>query len=306
MAHFLRILRGACILLLWMLGLGMGNATVWTIDNLPMVHLQDARRYVCNPDGVLSQEVVDSLDALLMDLEQRRGVQTVVVAVRQIEGGDAYRFGVDLGNKYGVGSKSQRSGLIVVLATDDRAYFIHTGNGLEGTLPDAICKRVEMQLMVPSMKEGKWDDAIGNGVSALAKYIEGDESLIPEPNNEDDTAGAVMALLIMLFTLAICVSSIYLSLVHKCPKCGKRKLILRKEEVVRVNGKMKLHRHWRCSSCGHEEDTYDDPPAGRGNAMGRSGVPIIFGSGGNFGGGGFSGGSFGGGSFGGGGAGGHF
>ena len=288
-------------------------AETWTVETLPMVHLQDKHRYVCNPDGILSPEVVDSLDNMLFRVEQERGVQSVIVVVREIEGGDAYRFAVDLGNKYGVGLKSQRSGLVVVLATEDRAYFIATGNGLEGTLPDAICSRVEHQLMVPKFKEADWNAGIGDGVSALARYIEGDDTLIPEPQDDDDMAEGLFFLFLFCGIFLFSVVSAYLSVVHKCPRCGKRRLVLRKEEIVRVGGRAKLHRHWRCGKCGFEKDDYNDPPAGRGNSYGRSGVPFIFGTGsgsgwggGSFGGGGFGGGSFGGGSFGGGGAGGHF
>ena len=53
-----------------------------------MVHLKDARRYVCNPDGVLSQAAVDSTDLLLQALEKEKGVETVVVVVEEEEESD--------------------------------------------------------------------------------------------------------------------------------------------------------------------------------------------------------------------------
>lgn len=291
----------------------LGRAEIWTVDNLPMVHLQDARRYVCNPDGLLSQTVVDSLDLMLYNLEKSRGVQTVVVMAKRIENGDAYRFAIDLGNKQGVGLKSQNTGLVVVVAAEDRNYFISTGRGLEGTLPDVVCARVERRLMVPMMKEGNWDAAVGNGVAALVRYMEGDDTLLPEDNDAETDAEALAALAFMaLVFILFCLFAYYNSL-RKCSRCGKRRMYLKNERIVRRNGKARLLRTWHCMACGHEEETEDDPPSGRGETLGRSGIPFIIGSGSPFGGnggggfgGGFGGGSFGGGSFGGGGAGGSF
>lgn len=70
--------------------------TKWTPETLPMVHLQDSTRYVCNPDGVLSVEAQHEVDALLLALEQTKGVETVVVVVKSIEDDDPYEFGMQL------------------------------------------------------------------------------------------------------------------------------------------------------------------------------------------------------------------
>lgn len=68
--HFLYDTICQTIVLLTLMLLGMSVAvgqsvTVWTVDNLPMVHLQDARRYVCDPDGLLSVAARDSADRML-------------------------------------------------------------------------------------------------------------------------------------------------------------------------------------------------------------------------------------------------
>ena len=58
------------------------QATVWSADNLQMVHLQDRERYVCDPDGVMSQALRDTADHYLRRLQVRmlpeggRGVET--------------------------------------------------------------------------------------------------------------------------------------------------------------------------------------------------------------------------------------
>lgn len=298
--------RIALLLLTLLLPLSI-LAERWTIDALPMVHLQDARRYVCNPDGVMSQAAVDSTDRVLYAMERDKGVQTVVVVVKQLEGGDAYQFGMELGRKYGVGSKTQRTGLIIILSTEDRQYYILTGNGLEGTLPDAICRRIENRVMVPSLREEKWDSAIVGTVKSIDGYVRGDESLKAETASDDDEVAQLIgfglaAILGMLFFGLV----IYASKQSKCPRCKQAHLRVVKRQRVKVGALSTWQQRvtYRCPRCGHEEVKYEDDDSFNGGSVVP---PIIMGGFGSSGkGGGFNIGSFGGGSFGGGGSGGGF
>lgn len=287
------------------------HAEGWTPETLPMPHLQDARRYVCNPDDVLSPAAVDSTDALLARLERDKGIETVVVAVKHLEGDDPYGFGMALARKYGVGSKQQNTGLIVIVATEDRSYQILTGRGLEGALPDAICRRVENRIMVPALKEGDWDTAIVRTMQAIDGHVRGDDSLLPAEEGDDATA-RVIGLFIAVFIMALVGLLAFINYKgshRQCPHCGKRKLRRISSSLVHVNGKRKVRTRWRCTNCGYTEVRDDDAPSGGGLHGGIWVPPLIMGGGtghGFGGGGGFSGGSFGGGSFGGGGSGGRF
>ena len=98
-------------------------ADTYTVDNLPMVYLQDKTKHVVNPDGILSAQTVQQMDSLLYRLETEKGVQSVVAVVERIEGGECYDFAITLGNKLGVGNR-QNTGLIILLSTQDRCYQI--------------------------------------------------------------------------------------------------------------------------------------------------------------------------------------
>lgn len=286
------------------------KAMVWTPETLPMVHLQDSRKYVCNPDGVLSPQAVAVADSLLLHLEQKRGVETVVVAVKRIEGGDPYTFGMALSRKYGIGRKEQDSGLIIILATDDRKYYILIGKGLEGTLPDAICRRVENRQMLPALKKRDWDNAIVQTVYALARYVEGDKALVGDKaDSEDNVLDMFLGLCIaLLFGGALIFMGLSANRKGLCPKCRKGHLRIVKRTRVRTNdGAWCLRTLYRCPKCGHEKTEYEDDNRFGNTVAGGMMPPVFFGGfGGHGSGGGLQGGSFGGGSFGGGGSGGSF
>ena len=57
---------------------------IYTVDNIPKVHLQNKMQYVCNPAGILSQQACDEIDAMLYALEQQTGIETVVAIVPSI------------------------------------------------------------------------------------------------------------------------------------------------------------------------------------------------------------------------------
>ena len=279
------------------------NAKVWTPETLPMVHLQDSTRFVCNPDHVLSDETVAKTDAILATLKLKKGVETVVVAVKQIENGDPYQFGMDLSRKYGIGNKEQRTGLIVILSTEDRAFQYLTGHGLEGTLPDGLCFQIQQDVMVPALKAGDWDKAIYESVVALNGIIMGDETITRkyEPVDDSFTIMAIVGLIAFVIVLMLIVDFFK----KRCPKCHTRNgLELVQSRRLRNSHGWYTKTTWKCKKCGHivirneEENSYRN-----GNNSG-GGFPLF--GGGSGGGGGFGGGSFGGGSFGGGGSGGRF
>lgn len=289
---------------------GQLHAATYTTDNLPMVYLQDKRRHVVNPDDILSAGAVARMDSLLYRLEQEKGVQSVVATVESIEGGDCYDFSITLGNRLGIGNK-QNTGLIILLATKDRCYQILTGEGLEGTLPDAICRRIENRMMVPYLKTGAWDTAMLKTVEAVCGVILEDDSLLSPPSEEEGINETYFVLAFAGLFLFFMLLSWYIGRRRdRCPKCGKSPMtrIDSKIETDRIN-RVEHHREtYRCHHCGQiVHKTHDEPWD---NGTGFGGIPPIIGpfrsghTGGSFG--GFSGGSFGGGSFGGGGAGGRF
>lgn len=279
----------------------------WNAESLPMPHLSDERKYVSNPDGVLSSQAVITVDKMLYSLEKEKGIETVVAVVKQIEGDDPYQFGMNIARKYGVGSKSQRTGLIIVLATEDRSYQILTGNGLEATLPDAICRRIQNRYMLPELKQRNWDAAIIKTVTAIEGYIKKDTSLKAADANEPDSMSAVLGLAIALI---VCGGLVFFAVVisekNHCPKCKHAQLRIASRNRFRISGTNQwcIRTIYRCPRCGYETNKIHEDDFNSGGSVLPPFIGMPMGGSGGFQ--GPIGGSFGGGSFGGGGSGGRF
>ena len=282
------------------------QAKEYTIKEIPMVHLQDRTRYVSNPDNILSPSAVATMDSILYALEEKTGIQTLVVAVTGIEGGDCFDFAYRLGKEMGIGQKERNNGLVILLSTDERCIQFATGYGLEGVLPDAICKRIQSRYMVEHLGKDDWDAGMVAGIRAVNGYLDGSMENIGNEENDNDMA--LIIFLVLFLGGIVGIITIVAIFGNRCPKCKKRHALQRvsSHEISRKHGVITSEVTYLCKYCGHRHVTKEqssDP-----NFRGPRGGSTIFMGGGGFGrgGGGFSGGSFGGGSFGGGGAGSRF
>lgn len=271
-------------------------AKTYRVEDVPMVHLQNSRKYVSNPDGILSLESVSQMDGMLNRLEATTGIQVLVVAVEGIDGGDCFDFAYRLGEQNGVGEKGRDNGLVILLSTEERCVQFATGYGLEGVLPDVLCKRIQDRYMLDYFRKGDWSSGMLAGVKTVCGVLDG--SMKPSESDENDWGGWVLAILGMLVFLSFFVA--YRN--SRCPVCKKHKLQCIKEEKV---GYRVIEKTYRCGHCGYvvvkRQRMDDDDYHHRGGPFVGGGFFGGFGSGG-----GFSGGSFGGGSFGGGGSGSRF
>jgi len=182
------------------------QATVWNADNIPLPHLKDGLQYVSNPDTVLSQSVVDSMNSVLRKLDTELGVESSVIIVGHIENADAFRMAQDVGNKYGVGSKETNRGLVIVVAYEDRKYFIAPGSGLEADLTDAECNQLARAYLTPFMKAGNPGGGMLALVTATYNLLKGkplpalpDSSQLSSGSNNGDDGLFEMLLAIIMF-----------------------------------------------------------------------------------------------------------
>ena len=161
---------------------------VWTAQSIPMPHLTDGRRYVSNPDGIVSDETARRLDAQLKQLDDSLGIESVLVIVSRVENGDIFRFAQDIFDIYKVGKNDR--GLVMVLAYDDHKFRSHTGRSLEADLTDAECFRLQERYLIPSMKAEMPDSGLIYYVESVYNLLQGKElpvmSELRQTNSDDD------------------------------------------------------------------------------------------------------------------------
>ena len=249
----------------------------WKADDVPIPFLQDSTQYVSDPDGYVDKAQKDSANFYLQKLKLECGVQNVLIIVGKVDNQDAFRMAQDVGNKYGIGYKKSRRGLVVVIAVEDHKYFIAPGSGLEGELTDVDCDDIARACIVKNMREDKPGEAVASVSRAIYNKVKsgrtGIESVDEGTVNDEEDWVLVVILFLLFFGIPI------YSLIR---------YILEQIGLVKPRPKGKGRNRSRRRN---DDDDW---------------LPPFFMGGGGFssGGGGFSGGSFGGGTFSGGGSGG--
>lgn len=274
---------------------------IYRVEDIPNVQKQDARRFVSNPDGILSDDAVKQIDSMCYSLKEQGLAEVAVVVVKDIEPKDMFSFSQELATAWGIGDDKLDNGLLILLVRDMREVRFHTGYGLEGVLPDATCVQIQQDYMLPSFKEDDYDTGMVKGMEAIDSLLASGE--LPVVEEEADTAAMITALIITLLIVVVPLVVIYLAKrkQRRCPSCGKHKLRVTDRSVVeKTETHITIHETLVCDNCHtiHTRTTRQN----RGGGGGIMFIPMGFGRGGGFGSGGFGGG-FGGGSFGGGGGG---
>ena len=167
------------LLFSFLIGIGLTSAQkAYTVKTVPNVQLQDSQQYTTDPQHLLTAAETESLNAICRNLRAEKGVEMAVVVLPRYTNdyADIRDFGYELFTEWGLGRKDQDNGLLMLLITEpeQRAITIEVGYGLEGTLPDGLCKLIQTRTMIPLMKKGQYGAGLIAGAEEIQKVISGD------------------------------------------------------------------------------------------------------------------------------------
>lgn len=106
---------------------------------------------------------------------------------------DTFSFAIELFGSWGVGSAESDNGLGVLLVRNLHEIRFITGGGLEGILPDALCKRIQMKYMLPAFRQEDYDAGMLAGLAVTAEVLAGGTPDLSEPEGEL-SGGAILAI----------------------------------------------------------------------------------------------------------------
>ncbi|MER3426883.1 MAG: hypothetical protein C4334_02100 [Pyrinomonas sp.] len=123
--------------------------------------------YVNDFAGVIDQPTRERLETILRNLKARADIEFAVVTVRTTGDEDIFDYSLRLARTWGIGSpEGEKNGLLLLIAVDDRKYFIQVSRHLEGDLPDGLVGEIGRR-MRPYFRQGQYGEGIMVAVQGI-------------------------------------------------------------------------------------------------------------------------------------------
>lgn len=115
-----------------------------------------------------------TLEQKLIRYSDSTSTQIVVAIIASTGGENITYLGANWGQKWGIGQKGKDNGILVLLARDDRKIAINTGYGVEGSLTDAMSRRIIENVIIPEFKKGDYYGGLTRGADTIFQVLNGE------------------------------------------------------------------------------------------------------------------------------------
>ena len=137
------------------------------------------RSAVTDRAGILSQTTREHLESALQQLLLVGGTQLAVLTLPDLAGLTIEQASIRVVDEWRLGAKQADTGVLLLVARDERKVRIEVGQGLEGTLTDAYSKRIIDEGITPLFRQGDMNGGVVIGVYQIARLTNPDVDLRP-------------------------------------------------------------------------------------------------------------------------------
>jgi uncharacterized protein len=138
-----------------------------TTQSIAQPTFPDLTGRVVDEARLLSAPREAEITAKLEALEAATGDQFVVVTVNSLQDYEIEDYGYQLGRAWGIGAAESDSGVLLIVAPNERKVRIEVGYGLEPVLTDALSNQIIQTDILPPFREGGYERGITAGVDAI-------------------------------------------------------------------------------------------------------------------------------------------
>lgn len=167
-------------------------------------------RLVNDLASVFTAVEAKDLETRLVQFSEKTSNQITVVTLPSLNGYDKAQMAFSIGESWGVGGAKFNNGLVILVkpkkGNEKGEAFIATGYGLEGALPDAICKRVVEYEMIPHFQNNNYYAGIDAALAVILPIAAGEHSYQEYKKGEE---GSLFGPILVLFLVFIFIISLF-------------------------------------------------------------------------------------------------
>ena len=159
---------------------------------------------------VLTADQAGALEQKLKDYDDSTSSQIAIVTVDTIGSYEVEEYALKILRSWGVGSKKNNNGIVILVVTDPQKHGIRieVGYGLEGAIPDITSKDIIENDMVPNFRGGNYYRGLDKATDDIIKAAAGEYKATERPasRNSRGRGGSIIGLvfffIIILFILS--------------------------------------------------------------------------------------------------------
>lgn len=111
-------------------------------------------------------------------LREESGIWAAVYVASSLQGDTIESAAVSTFEKWQLGQAGKDNGLLVLIVPAERRMRIEVGYGLEGSITDALSKRIIDEVYKPAFREEHFTDGLISGFDVMAQAVKGETSLL--------------------------------------------------------------------------------------------------------------------------------
>lgn len=135
--------------------------------------------------NTLTQAQKQALATRIADERKASGNQVAILMIPSLEDEPLEEYTLKVARGWGIGQKERDSGVLLLIAKDDRRLRIEVGYGLEGALTDIRSGQIIRDRITPQFRQNKYYEGISEGLSGIVAAINGEK----DPNLQAGGSG---------------------------------------------------------------------------------------------------------------------
>lgn len=156
--------------------------------------------------SLLNETQEKRLEQKLIRYSDSTSTQIVVAIINSTEGEQINYLGANWLTEWGIGQKGKDNGILILLAKNDRKIGINTGYGVEGSLTDAMSRRIIETVIIPHFKQGNFYEGLDSGTDAIFQVLNGEfkeeRSFNDDPGFPFDTFLPIIIFIVIMIILS--------------------------------------------------------------------------------------------------------
>lgn len=166
---------------------------------------RDQDRLLWTYTDLLSAEEAQRIDDRLTAFARETSNRILVLIVDTLCGTSDSDLAFRIGEEWGLGAKGFDNGIVFLIkptgGQGERRVFIATGYGLEGAIPDATCKQIIENEVIPRFKQGRFADGIEAALNVLMPLAKGEYDHRSYGRKSVPWGMLIMVLLVILISI---------------------------------------------------------------------------------------------------------